>query len=194
MLTSISPLGERARGNSWWLTLGWLTIGAVVGGSLLGAVLGTLGSLLPDGADRDWRLAALALSGIGAAIWDLTGRQLPVRRQVNEDWLAAFRRWVYGFGYGIQLGIAPMTVMSTALVPVLMLSMFLADDAGAGLLMGALFGGVRALSVTLGRGVRTAQDLRRLHRRLDEMEGRVRLMGAVSAALLAGLSALAVVI
>ena len=45
MLTSISPLGERARGNRWWQTVWWLVLGAVLGGAALGAALGALGAL-----------------------------------------------------------------------------------------------------------------------------------------------------
>lgn len=189
MLTSISPLGERARGNTWWLTLGWLTLGAVSGGAILGGLLGTFGQLLPV-APGDWQLVAPAVSGIAAAGWDLAGRRFPVRRQVNEDWLSAFRRWVYGFGYGIQLGIAPMTVVSTGLVPLLMLTMFIGVDPRAGLVMGVLFGGTRALSLAVNRRVRTADDLRRLHRRMDQLAEPARIMGGAAAGLLAGASLL----
>ena len=165
MLTSISPLGERARGNRWWLTVSWLTAGTALGGAALGAVLGRLGQVLPGTGDEEARLAAMTLAGIAAAAWDMTGRRFPVHRQVNEDWLSAFRPWVYGVGYGLQLGAAVPTVVNTALVPMVMLAALLTGDTRSGLVIGAVFGTVRGLAVTMSHRVRTADDLRRLHRR-----------------------------
>ena len=193
MLTSISPLGERARGNRWWLTLGWMTAGTVLGGAALGAPLGKLGQILPGTADAEWRLVAMALAGMAAAAWDLTGRRFPVRRQVNEDWLSTFRPWVYGLGYGLQLGAAVPTVVNTALVPMLMLAALLTGDTTNGLAIGAVFGTVRGLAVTMSHRVRTPDDLRRLHRRLDGASDRVRLLGSLAAALLAGAAAFGLV-
>ena len=186
MLTSISPLGERARGNRWPATVAWLTAGAVAGGSALGAALGALGRAVPGGANDGWRLVALAAAGAGAAAWDLAGRRFPVRRQVNEDWLSSYRAWVYGMGFGAQLGAAPATVVSTALVPLFMLAALLAGSVGAGLTIGAVFGAVRGLGVTVNRGVRTADDLRGLHRRLDSLADPARRLGAGAAAVLGG--------
>ena len=71
MLTSISPLGERARGNRWSLTVTWLVAGTLVGGASLGAVLGAAGRAVPVTLDESWRLSALALAGVVAAVWDL---------------------------------------------------------------------------------------------------------------------------
>ncbi len=185
MLTSISPLGERARGNRWWVTVGWLTAGAMVGGAALGVVLGKLGQALPGTADDDWRLMVLAAAGVGGAVWDLAGYRFP-GRQVNEDWLSAFRSWVYGMGFGLQLGAPPATVVNTALVPIFILAALLVDDTVNGLVIGAAFGAVRGLSATMSRGVRTTDELRRLHRRLDGFADRVRRLGAAVAAVLAG--------
>ena len=190
MLTSISPLGERARGNRWWLTVGWLTAGTLLGGAALGAGLGRLGQVLPGTADDAWRLLAMALAGVAAAIWDLTARRFPGRRQVNENWLSAYRPWVYGMGYGLQLGAAITTAVDTALIPMFMLAALLTHDTRSGLVIGAVFGTVRGLSVALNLRVRTADDLRRLHHRLDSLAHRVRLLGALAAALLAGAAAI----
>jgi MFS family permease len=193
MLTSISPLGERARGNRWSLTVTWLVLGTLLGGATLGAVLGILGQSLPITVDEGWRLAVLALAGAAAAVWDLKIRRFPVHRQVNEDWLSAFRPWVYGWGYGLQLGAAVITAINTALVPMFMLAALLTRDPMSGLLVGAAFGAVRGLTVTLNRRVRNAADLRRLHHRLDTLAHRARRLGALAAALLAAVSAIALV-
>ena len=193
MLTSISPLGERARGNRWSVTVTWLVAGTLAGGVLLGAVLGALGMALPMTLDEGWRLPALALAGVAAAVWDLKVRRFPIRRQVNEDWLSAFRPWVYGLGYGLQLGAAVVTAVNTALVPMFMLAALLTRDPVSGMLVGAAFGAARGLTVTLNRRVRNAADLASLHQRLDNRAHDARRLGALAAVLLAGASAAALV-
>ena len=189
MLTSISPLGERARGNRWSVTVLWLGLGAVVGGAAVGAALGALGQASVAGVDGNVRLVLLAVACGAAAAWDLSGRRFPGRRQVNEDWLVAYRSWVYGAGFGVQLGAAVATVVNTALVPLFMLAALLAGEMTAGLLMGTAFGAVRGASLVLGRRVRTPDDLRHLHRRLDQHADRIRRAGAAVAAALAGAAA-----
>lgn len=189
MLTSISPLGERARGNRWSLTVLWLCLGAVGGGAAVGAALGALGRALIAGVDSAARLVVLAAACAAAAVWDLSGRRLPGRRQVNEDWLVAYRSWVYGAGFGLQLGAAVATVVNTALVPLFMLAALVSGEVAAGLAMGAAFGAVRGASLVLGRRVRTPDDLRRLHRGLDRHADRVRRAGAGVAAALSGAAA-----
>ena len=193
MLTSISPLGERARGNRWSVTVTWLVAGTLVGGAALGAVLGVVGWALPGTLDEASRLSALALAGLVAAVWDLKVRRFPVHRQVNEDWLSAFRPWVYGSGYGLQLGAGIVTAVNTALVPMFMLATLLTRDPVSGMLVGAAFGAARGLTVTLNRRVRNAADLARLHHRLDNLAPRARLLGALAAVLLAAAAAVALV-
>jgi len=188
MLTSISPLGERARGNSWWLTIGWLTAGTVIGGAALGHTLGKLGQFLSGTDGETWRLVTIALAGVAGAVWDITGRRFPGHRQVNKDWLSVFRPWVYGIGYGLQLGAAVTTVVNTALIPMFMLAALLTYDTISGLVIGAVFGLVRGLSVTINFRVRNAHDLRGLHRRLDGMAGQARLLSSLAMVLLAGAS------
>ena len=184
MLTSISPLGERARGNRWSLTVAWLALGAVLGGAVVGTALGALGQALAAALGDATRLVVLAGACAAAAAWDLSGRRLPGRRQVNEDWLVAYRSWVYGAGFGVQIGAAVATVVNTALVPLFMLAALLAGDMAAGLVIGSVFGAARGASMALSSGVRTPEDLRRLHRRLDFHADRARRLGAGAAAAL----------
>ena len=184
MLTSISPLGERARGNRWWITVGWLALGAVLGGAAIGAALGALGQALAGSTDGGLRLLLLAGASAAAAAWDMSGRRLPGRRQVNEDWLVAYRSWVYGAGFGLQLGAGVATVVNTALVPLFMLAALLAGDMTSGLVIGAVFGAARGASLALSSRVRTPDDLRRLHRNLDRHADRARHLGAGAAAAL----------
>ena len=189
MLTSISPLGERARGNRWSVTVSWLGLGAVVGGAVLGAALGALGQISVAGVAGNVRLVLLALACAGAAAWDLSGKRLPGHRQVNEDWLVAYRSWVYGAGFGVQLGAAVATVVNTALVPLFMLAAVLVGDVTAGLAIGVAFGATRGASLVLGRRIRTPDDLRHLHRRLDQHADRIRRAGAGVAVALGGAAA-----
>ena len=189
MLTSISPLGEQARGNRWSLTVLWLGLGAVGGGAAVGAALGATGQAGAAVLDSRTRLFMLAGACAVAAAWDLSGRRLPGRRQVNEDWLVAYRSWVYGAGFGLQLGAAVATVVNTALVPLFMLAALLAGKVTAGLAIGAAFGAARGVSLVLGRQVRTPDDLRQLHRRLDRHADRVRRLGAGIAATLGAAAA-----
>ena len=189
MLTSISPLGEQARGNRWSLTVLWLGLGAVGGGAAVGAALGATGQAGAAALDSRIRLFMLAGACAVAAAWDLSGRRLPGRRQVNEDWLVAYRSWVYGAGFGLQLGAAVATVVNTALVPLFMLAALLAGKVTAGLAIGAAFGAARGVSLVLGRQVRTPDDLRQLHRRLDRHADRVRRLGAGIAATLGAAAA-----
>jgi hypothetical protein len=52
-------------------------------------------------------LVALAL--------DLSPRPVPgPRRQVDDRWRDQYRGWVYGLGYGVQLGVGVTTIVSSA--------------------------------------------------------------------------------
>ncbi len=189
MLTSISPLGERTRGNRWWLTVWWLSLGAVLGGAAIGAALGALGQAVAVSLGDVARLVLLAGACALAAAWDMSSRRLPGRRQVNEDWLVAYRSWVYGTGFGLQLGAAVATVVNTALVPLFLLAALLAGETTAGLVIGSVFGAARGASMALSSRVRTADDLRQLHHRLDLHADRARRLGAGVAAALGGAAA-----
>ncbi len=43
MLASITPLGERGRGQRWWLTVTAHVVGSVLGGAAIGAAMGLIG-------------------------------------------------------------------------------------------------------------------------------------------------------
>ncbi len=186
MLTSISPLGERGRGHRWHVTMGWLVVGHVVGGLALGVllVIGAVGvdTLVGGSAGDGGRAAAVVAASLAAAAFDLAGGRIPGRRQVDETWLISFRGWVYGFGFGAQLGFGLVTVVNTALLVVMLVGGVLAGPVGA-IVVGVTHGLTRA-AVSVGSGrVRNVDDLKRLHRRLDDSARGVRV--AAPAVLLA---------
>ena len=63
MLASITPLGERARGSRWGLTVGFFLAGSTLAAAAAGAVAGELGHLVwRSGARSDARVAVLPVS------------------------------------------------------------------------------------------------------------------------------------
>src|SRR5919202_1077090 len=117
MLASITPLGERARGSRWWRTATAYVIGSAAGGTLLGA----------------------------AAALDLRGGPPTIRRQVDERWLVTYRDWAYGAGFGVQLGLGAVTIVTSASVYLPWVLELAAATPAGGALVGAVFGLSRAL-------------------------------------------------
>src|SRR4051812_36831787 len=111
MLTSISPLGERARSHRWGVTATAYVVGSVLGGATTGAVLGLAGSRLHASTTV---LLVAAVGCLVAAALDVAGRVPTGHRQVDEDWLVRYRGWVYGLAFGYQLGLGIVTVVTSA--------------------------------------------------------------------------------
>src|SRR5436190_18791105 len=114
MLGSITPLGERSRGRRWGITVTAFALAAGAAGAALGAALGAAGGLVDVSATP--RTALLGLAVAAAVVVDVVpGVRAPgPRRQVNEAWLHRYRGWVYGAGFGLQLGLGVTTIVSTA--------------------------------------------------------------------------------
>jgi hypothetical protein len=165
MLASITPLGERGRNATWAITVTAFTIGATVAGAAVGAALGAVGALvLPDGVDFEARLVVLAVVVAVAVVLDAIPRPVPgPHRQVNERWLDEYRGWVYGLGYGAQLGLGVTTVVSSAATYVAMTAAFLAERPAAGAVIVGCFGAIRGLTLLAGAGVRTPAQLLAMH-------------------------------
>jgi hypothetical protein len=181
MLASITPLGERGRHSRWGLTASAFLLGATAAGAGAGAALGALGSLaLPAALTAHTRVAVLAAALAPAIALDALPRAVPgPRRQVDERWLDRYRGWVYGLGYGWQLGLGVTTVVSSAATYVALLAALLAPGAPAGALILGCFGLVRGLMPLATAGVRSQRQLLELHRRLTRWRGRAR-WGAVA--------------
>lgn len=173
MLSTITPIGERGRNNRYPATAAWFIVGAVLGGATLGAGA----ALLAAGVDA-LDLSGEALAGMGAALGavaiasdlQLGGFRLPSHtRQVNEGWLGQYRRWVYGSGFGWQIGVGLATYVTTAAVYLMIALAALTASPLAAFAVVTGFGLVRGLAVLLGRNLSTPQRMMALHRRLDEL-------------------------
>jgi hypothetical protein len=176
MLASITPLGERGRGSTWTVTVVAFALGAIAAGLALGALLGAVGSLFLD-AGVGWRvrLAALAVALAAALVVDRRPGNAPgPRRQVNERWLDEFRGWVYGLGFGAQLGAGVLTVVTSAATYAALLAALLSGTAARGALILGCAGLVRGLTPLAAARVRRPDQLLALHRALDRGRGAVR--------------------
>jgi sulfite exporter TauE/SafE len=173
MLASIVPLGERARNRRWGVTVTAYVIGSLLAGTLLGAVFGLAGDAVVDGRAVSARMALGAvavLCAVGAAVdARVGGLSVPtVHRQVDENWLNRYRGWVYGIGFGFQLGLGVATIVTTATVYLVFVLAFLSGSWRGGAAVGATFGLVRALPVVAMGRVTTPGRIREVHRLLNE--------------------------
>jgi hypothetical protein len=154
MLASISPLGERARGNHWGRTVAWYVTGSLAGGLVTGGVAGALGAGLTAAATPDaaTRAGLVILASIVALVLELGafGARLPSNhRQVDETWLTRYRPWVYGGGFGFQLGLGVVTIVTTATLYLTIVLAVLSGSFASGLVIGATFGLARAVPILL---------------------------------------------
>ena len=190
MLASITPLGQRGRGASWGRTVVAYVLTSVLGGAVMGLALGAIGSaVLPD--DATWPAVAVGVLAIVAAVSDLRGRPPSVRRQVDETWLTSYRDWVYGAGFGFQLGLGAVTIVTSASLYLTWLLELVLARPLASAVIGATFGLARALPLLSTRSAVDPPSLRTAHRRWQAWQPLVRgLTTAVS--VLAGVALLAV--
>jgi hypothetical protein len=175
MLGSITPLGERSRRSRWGSTVGAYVLGSAIGGAAVGGALGALGTVLaPSGTAALWLLCALIVGGIlfdaGSGRWDLP----TVRRQVNESWLHRYRGWVYGAGFGLQLGAGVVTVVVASAVYVAFAAAFLSASPTMGSAIGVAFGSVRAATLLPAAAIQRPTQLGRIDARLRAWDGRAR--------------------
>jgi hypothetical protein len=170
----IHPLGESSRGNIWGVTMTAFTIGSMGAGAAICALCALLGVLLIPGMSGQLALALTATVAIAAGVLDLSPiKPLTPRRQVNQDWIGHYRGWVYGLGFGAQLGVGfAVFVMSWGYYAMLMAA-FLSRSIWAAVLMGAVFGFGRGLLLFPSRWITTPDRLFRFHRRLMEIKAPV---------------------
>jgi hypothetical protein len=178
MLASITPLGERGRRSRWGITVSAFLLSATAAGAVAGALLGALGEIaLP----AHGTLAVLAGAIAVAVMLDSLPPAVPgPRRQVDERWLDRYRGWVYGAGYGAQLGLGVTTIVASAATYVALLAAFLAGGAPAGALILGCYGAVRGATPLAAAHVRSQRQLLDFHRALARWRGPAR-WGALAA-------------
>ena len=173
MLSTITPLGEAGRGHRYASTAAWFIAGAVLGGATLG-----LGAALLAAGVGALHLSSASALGVIAVLAGVTlasdlnagGFRLPSHtRQVNESWLDEFRSWVYGGGFGWQIGVGLATYVTTAAVYLMLAVAALTGEPLVAFAMVTGFGLVRGLAVLVGRRLTTPERLLALHRLLEEL-------------------------
>ena len=170
MLSTLTPIGERGRNQRYASTATWFVLGAVLGGATLGVGAALL-AVGVDSADLSGE-ARVGLAAVLAAVTVTSDLQLggfrlwSHTRQVNESWLDQYRSWVYGGGFGWQIGVGLATYVTTAAVYLMLALAALTASPVAALAVATGFGLVRGLAVLLGRNLTTPERLMALHRRL----------------------------
>ena len=196
MLATITPMAEAGRGHSFRSTSVWFVLGSVAGGLTLGGLMaGIAFAAQRVGVDSYLALGIVSAASLATSASDarLGGFHLPGHdRQVNERWLDRYRSWVYGAGFGWQIGVGLATYIMTGGVYLLVLTGGLSADPVAALGLGALFGLVRGLAVYLATGLDTTEKLHTFHARFEAMRDPVRQGTIVVQALVAISAATAV--
>jgi hypothetical protein len=178
MLASITPLSEIGRGHRYRTTASWFVVGATLGGATLGGAMAALAGAVQAFSLTPQEVSAVALGAALVTVASDTGIggfRLPVHhRQVNERWLDQFRPWVYGAGFGWQIGAGLATYIVTAAVYLMMVLAALTGNGWLALGVGTLFGLVRGLSVCLGRRITSTDSLRSFHQWFSDLGPKIR--------------------
>lgn len=189
MLSSIHPFGERSRNNSFARTALAHVLGSVLGGTMLGVVAGLIGVAITAmvSPSETVRTVIVLIAALAALALEATSRErlLPTRtRQVNENWIQSYRGWVYGGGFGAELGFGISTIITTTLVHLMVVAMLLVGSFPLAIAIGTTFGFVRGATVLAARNVDSPEGLRHFHQRLDQLRTRSR-NGAVASLVIA---------
>jgi hypothetical protein len=148
------------------------TLGSMIAGAALTGTLGLLGHAVFGATEAP--LWAVAIIAITAGLLDLSPlKPWTPTRQVNENWIRSYRGWVYGAGFGIQLGMGfTVFVMSWGYWAMLAIA-FLSGSFYFGALLGAAFGLGRGLLLLMARASNTPERLAIFHQRMASSRSRV---------------------
>jgi hypothetical protein len=195
MLSSITPFGERGRNNRFAVVAWFFIAGSLLGGGAVGLVAGAIGQLVVPDQPTAIGAVIVTLALVGAALdAHIGGLRLPtITRQVDERWLQKYRGWVYGSGFGVQLGTGLATIVSSAAVYLMVVCALLTRSIVGGAVIGTVFGAVRGASILLARRVRTPDALRQFHRRLAANATRSERMSIAAQGLISVVALVAVV-
>ncbi len=147
MIPSINPDVSGKRG-SWMVAVGLFALGSTVSAAVLGAALGTVGSIvkpiLPSKAA--WTLAAA--SAFGYALHELSIFRLPRpqrRRQVPSGWRVRYHPWTAALLYGTALGPGILHYIEASTYYLVLSWAFLVGDPILSALLMGVFGFSQAL-------------------------------------------------
>jgi hypothetical protein len=185
MLASITPLGEQGRRRRWGRTVTAFVIASTLGGAVTGLAAGALGSLLLGDVSWDGRIGFVAALLALGLVLDLAGKVPGPRRQVDESWLDRYRGWVYGAGFGFQLGAGVVTIVTNSAVYVTIGAAMATASPVAGLALGAVAGLLRGATILAGAPLRTPDQLVRFHTRMSAWREPARRTGLVLQGVLA---------
>ena len=185
MLASINPLGERGRNQRYAVTVTAYGAASIVAGASFGALLGLLGAPVASSAVAALGVGVLAAVGIAVDARVLGARVPGPRRQVDENWLVTYRGWVYGAGFGAQLGVAFATIVTSSATWIAFACAFVSGSALGGAIVGGVFGVTRALPILATRSIRDAGDLRARIARLARWRPRAALVTTAAQAIAA---------
>jgi hypothetical protein len=116
------------------------------------------------------------------------GFALPrIARQVNEVWLNRYRGWVYGLGFGWQIGVGLSTYVMTAAVYLMIVLGALAGRPLVALVVGTGFGLCRGVALLIGARLTTPTAIRTMHAWFDRAAS-----GSLGVAVIGQVSVLAV--
>ncbi|MEA2431762.1 MAG: hypothetical protein QOI19_2235 [Thermoleophilaceae bacterium] len=177
MLASITPLGERGRRRRWGRTVTAFVIASTLGGAATGAVAGALGWLVLRDVSWDARIGFVAALLAVGLVLDLLGKVPGPRRQVDESWLDRYRGWVYGAGFGFQLGAGVVTIVTNSAVYVALGAAMATASPLLGAAICGLGGLVRGATILAGARLETPEQLVGFHARLTAWRQPVRVTG-----------------
>ncbi len=140
-------------------------------------MLGAIGAPVVERTSVIARLLLLATLAVGGLAMDLRwrGLRLPtVHRQVNEEWMSRYRGPIFGAGFGFQLGLGVVTIVTTSAIYLTLAGELLSGGAAAGALIGTVFGLARALPIVTVAPVRDPAALRGVQTALARWQSPVR--------------------
>ena len=168
MMTSITPVGEMARQQRWWVTTAAYLVGSLAGGLAIGAVLGAISVPVRAVVSAPAALTLVLVIATGGLLADLGALPLPTwHRQVDERWLTTYRGWVYGAGFGVQLGVGLATIVTASATYVVLAAAVLSGSVRAGMAVCGTYGLARALPVLAFARTRTPAGLQAAMRRVE---------------------------
>src|SRR4051812_29233281 len=176
MLSTVTPMAERGRGHRFWVTAAWFVVGALLGGATLGGLAG-VGAAAFGGISTDLALVIAGGAALVGAVVDagLLGVKPPFfKRQLDDAWLDRYRGWVYGLGFGWQIGVGFATYIMTTAVPVTVAFAVLSGRPAFAFGVGLLFGLVRGSAIAISAPATNTVALARIHRRFAALETPVR--------------------